>query len=167
MAEPPDPAAYSIADYIRANREALNREAIHEALRAAGHSDGDIDAAFAAIELETSRGAHPTAAAAAAALHSSKTDRQTLLQILTWVFAVITLLLGVPFLAAGRAAWYLVIYIAEVVAVAVIASRSIAGSAWLRSGSWLVTIGWLLLVPVLMLAIMGMCVTFTAGSYPI
>lgn len=61
--------------------------------------------------------------------------------------------------------WYLIVYGVEIVAVTVWIARSVQRSESLRSGSWGATIGWLLVAPIALAAIMGMCVSITAGSY--
>lgn len=158
--EAPGSTGPSIAEYIRANRHQYTREALDDYLRRSGHADLDIAAAWVALDAEAPE--HPPEAGAV------MTTRQSVLSGLTILVAVAALIAGMfgIFLASGnRPAMFLyaILFPIQVILVSHWIYGRIRASSGLRAGDAAVTIGWLVVPPIVMLALIWICIGYTSA----
>jgi hypothetical protein len=163
---PPEPPARDpIVDYLRAHSGRFTREALETRLRAAGHADAEIDAAWQAVEADPDGPRVPVAARAPGAAETLLAVLAILAALVTYGGSAILALLGASFATssgASQAPLVLLLYFLGVV----------IGGIWSMVFVWrrrraehavLAVLGATALSAVLYIVMSGICIATRGG----
>lgn len=157
--------------YVLGNRAAFTKEALTVELMAAGHAPEAIEAAWTEVEALDVAVQGQVGAPSDGALPASgtaKSTRQSVLQAIAILFALVAAAIGMFALVAMSnnrplIQLYLVLFPVQIVLATRWVVRRIGRSESLRAGAVDVTLGWLFAPPLILLGIMGGCYAYGAA----